>query len=148
VKEALQEPGDFTFFCGKVNENHQMRKKNFVHHAIVSAIKKVEFVSGRMSCIGRWCNIIFLNEHAPTGEKTDDSKYSNYEGFEEIIDHFRKCHTKILSADFNAKLGREGIFKLTIGNESLSTNGNDNGVRVVNFALSKNLVVKSKIFPH
>ena len=98
--------------------------------------------------IGRWCNIIFLNALAPTGEKTDDSKYSNYEGLEEIFDHFRKYHTKILSGDFNAKLGREDIFKLTIRNESLSTDGNDNGVRVVSFALSKNLVVKSKIFPH
>jgi hypothetical protein len=50
---------------------------------------------------------------------------------------------KILLEDFNAKLGREDIFKLTIGNESLHETSNDNGVRLVNFATSKNLVVKS-----
>jgi hypothetical protein len=49
--------------------------------------------------------------------------------------------------DFNAKVGREYIFKPTIGNESLREINNDNGVRVVNFVTSKNLVVKSTKFP-
>jgi hypothetical protein len=50
--------------------------------------------------------------------------------------------------DFNAKVGREDIFKPIIGNESLHEASNDNGVRVVNFATSKNLIVKSITFPH
>jgi len=57
-------------------------------------------------------------------------------------------YTKILLGDFNAKVGRENIFKPTIGNESLRQDNNDNSVRIVNFAISINLVVKSKIFPH
>jgi hypothetical protein len=56
---------------------------------------------------------------------------------------------KILLGDFNAKVGRENIFKSTIGNESsYEISNNDNGVRVVNFATSKNLVVKSTMFPN
>jgi len=43
---------------------------------------------------------------------------------------------KILLGDFNAKVGRENIFKPTIGNESLPQDSNDNGVRIVNFATS------------
>jgi hypothetical protein len=43
----------------------------------------------------------------------------------------------ILLGDFNAKVGREDIFKPTNGNESLHEISNDNGVRVVNFATSK-----------
>jgi hypothetical protein len=54
----------------------------------------------------------------------------------------------ILLGDFNAKICREDIFKLTIGNESSHKNSNDNGVRLINFATSKNLVVKSTMFPH
>jgi hypothetical protein len=42
----------------------------------------------------------------------------------------------------------EDIFKLTIGNESLHEISNDNGVRLVNFATSKNLRVKSTMLPH
>jgi hypothetical protein len=54
---------------------------------------------------------------------------------------------KILLGDFNAKVGREDIFKLTIGNESLHEISNVNGVRLVNFATSKNPRVKSTMFP-
>jgi hypothetical protein len=55
---------------------------------------------------------------------------------------------KILLGDFSAKVGRENIFKPTIGNESLYQDSNDNGVTIVNFAKSKSLVVKSTMFPH
>jgi hypothetical protein len=53
---------------------------------------------------------------------------------------------KILYGDFNSKFGKEGIFKPTIGNESLHEISNDNGVRLVNFTTSKNLTVKSTMF--
>ena len=55
---------------------------------------------------------------------------------------------KILLGDYNAKLGRENVFKPTIWNESLHQESNDNDVRIVNLATSKNLVVKSMTFPH
>jgi hypothetical protein len=55
---------------------------------------------------------------------------------------------KILLGDFSTKVGRENIFKLTVGNESFHEVNNYNGVRVVNFATSKNLVVKSTMIPH
>jgi len=42
----------------------------------------------------------------------------------------------------------EDIFKPTIGNESIHQDCNDNGVRIVNFAISKNLFAKAKMFPH
>ena len=86
--------------------------------------------------------------HAPSEEKRDESKDSFDEELEQVFDHFPKYHMKILLGDFNAKVGRGNIFKPTIGNESLHQNSNDNGVRLVNFATSKNLVVKSTMFPH
>jgi hypothetical protein len=45
--------------------------------------------------------------------------------------------------DFNVKVWRANIFKLTIGNDSLHQDSNDSGVRIVNCATSKTLVVKS-----
>ena len=39
--------------------------------------------------------------------------------------------------DFNAKAGRNSIFKPTVGNDSLQQDSNDNGVGIVNFATSK-----------
>jgi hypothetical protein len=48
-----------------------------MHNRIISAVKRVEFVSDRMSYIilrGRWCHIIVLNVYAPTEYKTADMK--------------------------------------------------------------------------
>jgi endonuclease/exonuclease/phosphatase family metal-dependent hydrolase len=92
---------------------------------------------------GRWCNIIVLNAHAPSEEKSDDSKDSFYEELEHFYDNFPQCHLKILLGDFNEKLRRQDNFKPTIGNENLHQGSNDNDVRIVSFATS-NITV----FPH
>jgi hypothetical protein len=56
---------------------------------------------------------------------------------------------KILMGDsMQREGGGEDIFKPMIGNESLHEASSDNEVRVVNFATSKNLIVKSTTFPH
>jgi hypothetical protein len=121
-----------------------------VHKRIVSAVKRVQFVSDRMLYIilrGRWCHIIVLNVHAPTEDKTDDVNDIFYEELESVFDKFPKYHKKILLGDFNAKVGREDIFTPTIGNERLHEIINDNGVRLVTFVTSKNVRVKSTMLP-
>ena len=123
----------------------------FVHRRIVPAVNRVEFVSDRLSYIvlrGCWGNIIVVNVHAPSEAKIEESKDSFYEELEQVFYHFPKYHMKILLGEFNAKVGREIIFKPTIGQERLHQDSNDNGVRLVNFATSKNLVVKSTMFLH
>jgi ankyrin repeat protein len=55
---------------------------------------------------------------------------------------------KILLGDFIAKVGRENIFKPTIRSECLHDICSVNGVRVVNFATVKNVIVKSTMFTH
>jgi hypothetical protein len=53
---------------------------------------------------------------------------------------------KIPLGNFNTKVGRENIFKPTIGKESLHQESNDNDVRIIIFAISKTLVFKSTMF--
>jgi hypothetical protein len=85
--------------------------------------------------------------HASCEDKGDDEKDSFYEELRRVFDQFPRRDMKIILGDFKAKAGRENIFKPTIGNKSLHEISNDNGVRVVNFAISKNSVVKSIMFP-
>jgi hypothetical protein len=64
---------------------------------MISAVKKVEFVSDRMSFItlkGRWCDIILTV--LVSEDKDDVKKDSFYEELEQVFDHFRRYHMKIL----------------------------------------------------
>jgi len=56
--------GDYNFFFGQGTEYYQLRTGLFVQHRMVSPVKRVEFVSDRMSYIvlrDCWCNYIVLN---------------------------------------------------------------------------------------
>jgi len=69
--------GDYNFFYRKGKENHQLGTGLFVHHRIISAVIRAVCVRYWMSYIvlsGSCCNIIVLNVHAPSEEKSDDSK--------------------------------------------------------------------------
>ena len=92
-------------FLWKRKRKSSIGNRNFVHHRIVSAVKRVEFVSDRVSYIvlrGRWCNVVVLNVRAPSEDKSDDLKESSSEELEQGFDHFPKCHMKSLLGDLNA----------------------------------------------
>jgi hypothetical protein len=74
--------GEYALLYGNGNENHDLGTDFFVRKRIISAVKRVEFVSDRISYVilrGRWCDIIVLKVHVPTEDKIDDMKDSYYE---------------------------------------------------------------------
>jgi hypothetical protein len=64
----------------------------------------------------RWCDVV-LNVHS-CEDKSDYVKDSFYEELGRVFEQFPRYDIKILFDDFNAKVGREDIFKLAIRNES------------------------------
>jgi hypothetical protein len=68
---------------------------SFVRKRIISAVKRIEFVSDRMSHMilrGRCCEFIVLNVHAPTEDRIDDVKDRFYDELERIFNKFPKYH--------------------------------------------------------
>jgi hypothetical protein len=92
-----------------------------VHKRIISAIKKVEFVSNRI------LYIIILNVHASIEDKID-VKSSFYKISECVFSKFPKYYTQTLFGDLKPKVYREEIFKPIIENESLHKISNNNEV--------------------
>jgi hypothetical protein len=90
-KGGTERAEDYTFFYGQGNGDHRLGTGFLVHKRIVSAFRRVEFISDRMSYItlrGRWCNIIVLNVHAPCEDKGDDAKESFYEELGRVLISF------------------------------------------------------------
>jgi len=74
-----------------------------VHKGIISAVKRVEFVSDRVPCVirrGRWCGIV-LNVQASAEDKSEDTKDNLYKESESVFNHFPKYRMKNLLGDFN-----------------------------------------------
>ena len=97
---------------------------------------------------GKMFNITFINAHAPTEDTEDQVKESFYETLEKIYEEAPRHDIKIVIGDFNAKIGKEKVFMPTIGKESLHDESNDNGMRLIDFALGKGMSVSSTKFQH
>jgi hypothetical protein len=93
-----------------------------------------------------WCSVIVLNVHATC--KSNNVKDSLYEELGCIFDQFPRYDVKILLSDLNVKVGSEDVFKLTVGSEVHVKLIMVMELGVVNYGTSKNLVIKTTIFPH
>lgn len=87
--------------------------------------------------------ISIICAHAPTLDSDESEKDIFYDQLERTYDTIPAYDMKIVLGDYNAKVGQEQQFSGTIGKHSLHTDTNDNGMRLISFAASRNMVISS-----
>lgn len=140
---------DFTVFYSGHEEN-TFGTGFIVDNRIANAVIGFKPVCERLCSIrlsGKFFNTTFICGHAPT-EETEDSKKDEFYGkLERMYDAAPRHDVKIILGDMNAKVGREEVFRNIIGRDSLHNECNENGMRLVDFAASRRMMVSSTRFP-
>ena len=104
---------------------------------------------------GTFYNICIICAYAPTDksnsltkQQLETKKDIFYDQLDAALDACPKHDAKYVVGDFNAQVGKEGIYRGIIGLHSLHDYSSDNGCRLINFAASRELVISSTCFHH
>jgi len=123
----------------------------YVCREFLKYVKDFKIINERICCLrlkAKWFSWTLINVHAPTNEKTEEIEEGFYNLLEKNINQIARSDIEIVLGDFNAKVGKECIYKSTISNERLCNETNNNGIKMIQFAISNGLNVRSTTFPH
>lgn len=140
-----------TIFYGDCDDRRQFGTGFIVHKSMVPNVMEFKTFNPRISLLtikAYWFNLTIISVHAPTEEKTQEEKDDFYDELTNVVDGIPNNRIVVVLGDLNAKVGKELIFKPTIGHHSLHEVSNNNGLNLIDFATSKDLVIKSTMFPH
>jgi exonuclease III len=132
------------FYSGTNNGRHENGVGFMINEKILHNTKSFTPVNDRICYIkisGRHFDLILINCYAPTKDKADDIKEKFYDELETVMNSLPTHSLKMIVGDFNAKIGRENIYRPIIGPNSLHEISNDNGTKLIHFASSQELTI-------
>ena len=133
------------------SNRHQRHGVAFaINNKILPAVKEFKPINDRLCTIklrAQPRDLCIINCYAPTEEKDDEVKDEFYDELERTYDGISSNHVVITMGDFNAQVGKESIYRPTIGPDSLHDISNQNGQRLINFAIAKGQCIVSTYFP-
>ncbi|PNF38233.1 hypothetical protein B7P43_G11852 [Cryptotermes secundus] len=139
------------YVSGKTEGNKEFGVAFVIEQEFKSAIINFKPISERICTLRirtKFFNMTLMNVHAPTEEKEEEVKDYFYQQMEETYDSIQSNDIKFILGDLNAKIGKEKEHRGVIGSESLHCTTNHNGIKLINFSESKNLIISSTYFPH
>jgi hypothetical protein len=140
---------DITIFYGECNKHRQFGTGFAIHKNLVLSVRELKSINPRISVLtieALHFNISFVNGHAPTEERPQEEKDEFYDNLEHTLNEIPRNTIRIVLGDFNAKLGKEIIFRSTVGIHSLHDVTNENGFRLIDFASGGGFIVKSTMY--
>jgi len=136
------------FYSG--GEKHERGVGFVIKNSILPNVVRFEPINDRICYVelkGKWYNILLINCYAPNEDKSEEIKNAFYEELDKIYDTLPTGKPKIILGYFNAKIGKEEVYRPTIGKDSLHNDTNDNGNKLVTFATARNMIISSTMFP-
>jgi exonuclease III len=106
------------FYSGSEDGKYEYGVGLLIDNSMITNMKEFTAINDRLCyiCIkGQIWDIILMNCYAPTEDKNNDIKSAYYEELENIYDTLPRNTVKIIIEDFNAEIGREPVYKPTIG---------------------------------
>lgn len=120
-----------------------------VHKTILNSIKEINPINNRLMTMRVQCankTYTLINAHALTnGDNKKDPKSTEafWTTLERVMAKIHKDDTKILLGDFNAQIGREKIYRHTVGEFPAHRFTNKNGTRLIELCQQNNLKIMS-----
>ena len=140
---------EYTMYYSRGNK-HQFGTGFIVSKKIKHLVIGFTPVNERISYLrikGKFFNYSIINIHAPTEEKCEEEKDIFYSRLENTYDTCPRYDVKIVIGDANAQIGKEESFHPVIGKHSLHESSNRNGLKLIDFAASRGMVIGSTLFP-
>lgn len=138
-----------TIFHSDSESRHELGVAFIVNNRIKGSILDFRPIDERLCTLRiktRFFNMTLINAHAETEEKDEITKESFYQKLEQAHDGAPSNDIKMVLGGLNAKIGKEPEFRQVAGEQSLHKESNDNGIRTINFAISRNMVISSTYF--
>jgi len=102
--------GNMTILFGGCDERGQYGVGFAVRKNIVPTIKDFRIINPKLALLKietKWFDIVFINVHAPTEDKSQQEKEDFYTEIEQLLEGISNSKIKIVLGDMNAKIGKE-----------------------------------------
>ncbi|XP_015370155.1 PREDICTED: craniofacial development protein 2-like [Diuraphis noxia] len=121
-----------------------------VNELLLPHVKHFGPVSNRicyMRIADKYGDLILICVYAPTETGSNDEKEMFFEELERLYDKLPNHCIKIFLGDFNAQVGNDIMYKPWVRGESAHYISNGNGMRLIEYAIAKDLIITSNFFP-
>jgi len=129
-------------YKGNENNKHENGVGFLIHKSIIPQVKQFIIVNERICSIRinmKHQDLVIIYTYAPTETADEEVKNIFYDSLENTYDSLPNHCIKIIMGDLNAQIGQEEINIPVVKKHSLHEKSNDNGIKLMNFAISRGM---------